>query len=885
MAISTQYQNLNLIPGKSAPVVVHCSQGNVGDTVGFYLYDGDEPFYPTNVSIAVHGVRADGSVFGPYAVAVTSGSNLVTFELVTAMTSVAGAAIGELVITDSGENQVGSANFGLLVETAPYSSTVTYEDDLSIYQRILAYVQSIPADLQGQITSEVTARQNSNDNLQSQINAETSTRKTLTDSLQSQINAEASTRQNADSNLQSQINQIVAPSGEAPSAAEVQNARIDVEGFTNTSLGEAIRSQVTRLEKYSNLVDAGLTWNVGVMNSDGSINGNSSWRYALVDLKGVKYVQVFGTVNALSNAFAHVAFYKGKTASADTFVSGTLLTDTSKALNIYIPVPENARTMAFANTAANVENCGVKVLDSGLEFIRRSSVLHENLAVNSTGTPVYIEGDVWYMTDYINVKGHSKLYLDFETYKVATDNYTDLAFLDSYGNMIERVIEKTSMHIIPDGAVYAIVTCKAGDDGYYLLDQNSDSIANEIPISSNYFANFEDFQYTVNGITFRKNHDRVYITGTTASNANVKVLPIPLIKAGSKYRISFNSPSDCYLQYFENGTAISTLTSGDVITISNTAVSAFVRLLVNSSTQDSYMDISITRVEAEGTKTVHATTAQELYDFLVNFNGYPTKLVLDAQNYDLYTGLFSNYLAEDSTDFGANEKYLSDVEVVGNGATVSLKIPADLSAAHQASANTISAFNVKGNVHIHDLTIDVENCRYAIHDESLSSEQNYYTNHVYENLTIKYGLANSSVDVNASCVGIGGSLGQVYTFKNCKMYRTGVSGRGMALYIHGRGYNIAELNIENCIFSSVTDTAILLSQYTGNERPVYVNISNSVFDKRIFVKPQTDSGFTVQQWAITSFNSHYSDLVIEDDTTYPLIAQPIIVNSISGTVQ
>lgn len=152
MAISTQYQNLNLIPGKSAPVVVHCSQGNVGDTVGFYLYDGDEPFYPTNVSIAVHGVRADGSVFGPYTVAVTSGSNLVTFELVTAMTSVAGAAIGELVITDSGENQVGTANFGLLVETTPYSSTVTYEDDLSIYQRILAYVQSIPASLQSQIT-------------------------------------------------------------------------------------------------------------------------------------------------------------------------------------------------------------------------------------------------------------------------------------------------------------------------------------------------------------------------------------------------------------------------------------------------------------------------------------------------------------------------------------------------------------------------------------------------------------------------------------------------------------------------------------------------------------------------------------------------------------
>ena len=255
MAISTQYQNLNLIPGKSAPVVVHCSQGNVGDTVGFYLYDGDEPFYPTNVSIAVHGVRADGSAFGPYAVAVTSGSNLVTFELVTAMTSVAGAAIGELVITDSGENQVGTANFGILVESTPYSSTVTYEDDLSIYQRILAYVQSIPAELSGRIDS-VTVTANSALN---SVNAETAQRQSADADLQTNIDKETSARIAADTNLQTQINQIIAPSGEAPSAAEVQNARIDFYGAQHQTLGEAIRSIDGALnETLSEVVDSNI---------------------------------------------------------------------------------------------------------------------------------------------------------------------------------------------------------------------------------------------------------------------------------------------------------------------------------------------------------------------------------------------------------------------------------------------------------------------------------------------------------------------------------------------------------------------------------------------------------------------------------------------------
>lgn len=44
--------------------------------------------------------------------------------------------------------------------------------------------------------------------------------------------------------MQSQINQIVAPSGKAPSGAEVQNARIGADGVTYDTLGTAIRTQV-----------------------------------------------------------------------------------------------------------------------------------------------------------------------------------------------------------------------------------------------------------------------------------------------------------------------------------------------------------------------------------------------------------------------------------------------------------------------------------------------------------------------------------------------------------------------------------------------------------------------------------------------------------------
>ena len=68
-----------------------------------------------------------------------------------------------------------------------------------------------------------------------QMAINTSDIETLTTQVQgnaSNIASEISTRQSGDSLLQSQIDQIIAPTGEAPSAAEVENARIGDDGVT-----------------------------------------------------------------------------------------------------------------------------------------------------------------------------------------------------------------------------------------------------------------------------------------------------------------------------------------------------------------------------------------------------------------------------------------------------------------------------------------------------------------------------------------------------------------------------------------------------------------------------------------------------------------------------
>ena len=88
--------------------------------------------------------------------------------------------------------------------------------------------------LDGKIENETTARINADSTINDNITANTIA-----------ISTEATTRASADASLQTQIDNLIAPSGEAPSAAEVENARIGVGSITYDTLGNAIRNQIT----------------------------------------------------------------------------------------------------------------------------------------------------------------------------------------------------------------------------------------------------------------------------------------------------------------------------------------------------------------------------------------------------------------------------------------------------------------------------------------------------------------------------------------------------------------------------------------------------------------------------------------------------------------
>lgn len=97
-------------------------------------------------------------------------------------------------------------------------------------------------------SAEVNNLKSADTTIQGNLNAEISTRETADSALSDAITAETNARAGADTLINARIDEIIAPSGEAPSPAEVTDARIGANGVTYTSLGSAIRSQVTNLQ-------------------------------------------------------------------------------------------------------------------------------------------------------------------------------------------------------------------------------------------------------------------------------------------------------------------------------------------------------------------------------------------------------------------------------------------------------------------------------------------------------------------------------------------------------------------------------------------------------------------------------------------------------------
>ena len=308
---------LNLIPSGVMPVV-YINQGDAGYDKEFLIYNGDSPYnVPSGVSATIRGTKADG--YGvTEAAALTTGSNLVTVTITEQMVAASGANLYELVFVDTDGLRIATINMVWAVKKDALGDSVISDSDLDYATTVMNQLQSVQA-----FKSQMDSNTNRIGEVENGLAAETEARIAADNGLQVSINSETNTRASADATLQSQINQIVAPTGAAPSAAEIENARVGVDGVTYTSLGDAIRAQINGVEydisdEFESVVVSGLVEkpnginyfdkysdniNVGYWNtSNGTINSSSIMRCVKVKVSTTGTYSLLGATTYLSES-------------------------------------------------------------------------------------------------------------------------------------------------------------------------------------------------------------------------------------------------------------------------------------------------------------------------------------------------------------------------------------------------------------------------------------------------------------------------------------------------------------------------------------------------------------------------------------------------------
>lgn len=244
--------------------VLYCSQYDVGRPLGMVVHNGGEAVDLSTYTCTIEATRTDGTAI---TAAVATDGSIGAFATTATMTNVADKYPAKLVIVDSQSRRVASLAFVMCVTPATMDENAeSIEEDQSLYQQYTGTVQTLIATerqqrqsadstLQANINAEASARAAGDSNLSAYINAEASARQSADETLQTNIDAEASTRVAQDAVLQAEIDRLIAPSGEAPSAAEVENARIGADGTAYPSLGTAIRTQIGRIDDALRLIE------------------------------------------------------------------------------------------------------------------------------------------------------------------------------------------------------------------------------------------------------------------------------------------------------------------------------------------------------------------------------------------------------------------------------------------------------------------------------------------------------------------------------------------------------------------------------------------------------------------------------------------------------
>lgn len=139
----TQTLDLNLIPGRVLPMVNVSQYDKDSRTLEFTIYNGDQSFDLTGLSVYIQGLKPDGHGFN-YSANISAGK--ITADITEQMTAVSGRVMCEVIIMD-GTDRIGTGNFILNVEKA------AMPDNADMSESDYSYIEELIEDAQAAQTA------------------------------------------------------------------------------------------------------------------------------------------------------------------------------------------------------------------------------------------------------------------------------------------------------------------------------------------------------------------------------------------------------------------------------------------------------------------------------------------------------------------------------------------------------------------------------------------------------------------------------------------------------------------------------------------------------------------------------------------------------------
>lgn len=222
-------------------------------------------------------------------------------------------------------------------------------------------------------------------------------------------------------------------------------------------------------------------------------------------------------------------------------------------------------------------------------------------------------------------------------------------------------------------------------------------------------------------------------------------------------------------------------------------------------------------------------------------NNPGTEIIINAGTYDYFEECGGEeYLKTlEAGNPTVEQFWMKDVKIIGKGNVTINYLPAkNIAEKYPKSMTVISVIDVCGNCHIENLKINVNHCRYAIHDESGGLAENYNTVHVYKNVKATYGNERSGT-IGGQAFACGYDNGQKFEFDNCHFK----SSMTEAMSFHNRRSYGGTITINNCILDA--DNSYRKSLRLGNvgrQQDTNVYINNSIITHKLAI--EEESGVT-----------------------------------------